>query len=77
MSESGDGPQIYYFDEKIRLEEFIESSVLEAKNMLVPGYLEEVAYTLTHFHHIKPKSENISDYNLIRKTFINKKAKML
>lgn len=60
LSNSGDGPKIFYFDERIRLEEFIESNVLEAKNMLVPGYLEEVAYTLAHFHQIKMASESVS-----------------
>lgn len=56
LSASGDGPKIFYFDQRIRLEEFIESTVLEAKNMLAPGYCEEVAYALAHFHQIKMTS---------------------
>ena len=39
MAKSGLGPQIYYEDEAFRLEEYFESTVLDANKMLTPGYL--------------------------------------
>ena len=77
LAKVGQGPHLYYEDKNFRLEEFLESTVLDPKNMLAPGHLEEIAISLSEFHRVKPDLTEISSENLIKKTFINNKEKIL
>ena len=77
VAAAGQGPQILYFDEGVRLEEFIESTVLPAQHMLSPGYLEEVAFCIAKFHQIKPQSALIPSQSLALKCFESQREKLL
>ena len=50
LYEEGLAPKIYGFNEMVRLEQFIESTVLETNQMCDPYYIKKVAINLSLLH---------------------------
>ena len=44
--------------------------MLPANKMLAPGFMEEVAFTLSKFHRLKPTAEKIKKEALFRRCFV-------
>ena len=77
MSKLGVGPKIFYACERFRLEEYLDSEVLLAKNMMVPHYMDKVAMALSDFHKLKSEHIPIHQDHLIKRTFINQPEKII
>lgn len=55
----------------------MDATVLPAKEMLSNGFLDEVAFTLSKFHQLKPSSERIIKKSLIQRILLDDKDNIL